>query len=277
MHITILGLGIIGARAATYLAANPNYQITTWNRTPKGTPNEQPDLATAVRDAEVVLLYLKDAPAVREVSSQVFQHAAKSPTLINHSTVDLATTQWLDESCRTHGWDFLDAPFTGSRDAAANAQLVYYVSGPSTVIESMRPVLEHSSKLILPCGDVGQATILKLITNLITACSVEAFAEAFAIGRQHQLPADAIIRAVEANACASPLAKMKLPAIANGDFQPHFSLSNMLKDSQYALQLAETLDTPAIRAVSARMQEMCDAGHGDLDFSALAKAYPDHE
>ena len=60
-----------------------------------------------------------------------------------------------------------------------------------------------------------------------------------------------------------------------GNFEPHFTMANMWKDSRYALALAESsgMDLPAIRAVSERMGAMCEEGCADLDFSALAKAY----
>jgi 3-hydroxyisobutyrate dehydrogenase-like beta-hydroxyacid dehydrogenase len=60
-----------------------------------------------------------------------------------------------------------------------------------------------------------------------------------------------------------------------GNFETHFSLSNMGKDSRYVLALAESagLATPAIQAVSRRMAELCAAGLGDLDYSALAQPY----
>ena len=68
---------------------------------------------------------------------------------------------------------------------------------------------------------------------------------------------------------------MKYPGMIAGDFEPHFTMANMWKDSRYALALAEAsgVDLPAIRAVSERMGEMCEEGCADLDFSALAKAY----
>jgi 3-hydroxyisobutyrate dehydrogenase-like beta-hydroxyacid dehydrogenase len=51
----------------------------------------------------------------------------------------------------------------------------------------------------------------------------------------------------------------------------------MGKDSRYMLDLATSagIHTPAIAAVSARMEELCDAGLGALDYSALVKTYLD--
>ena len=77
------------------------------------------------------------------------------------------------------------------------------------------------------------------------------------------------------NVSASPLTAMKLPTMVAGNFETHFSLSNMSKDSRYMLALADEarVPTPAIRAVSQRMAELCAAGLGDLDYSALAQPY----
>jgi 3-hydroxyisobutyrate dehydrogenase-like beta-hydroxyacid dehydrogenase len=42
-----------------------------------------------------------------------------------------------------------------------------------------------------------------------------------------------------------------------------------------ALAAAAQVETPAIAAVSQRMEELCDMGLGDLDYSVLAKPYLD--
>jgi 3-hydroxyisobutyrate dehydrogenase-like beta-hydroxyacid dehydrogenase len=68
---------------------------------------------------------------------------------------------------------------------------------------------------------------------------------------------------------------MKYPDMLTGNFEPHFTMANMWKDSSYALALAEAagVELPAMKAVSVRMGEMCGNGSADEDFSALIKAY----
>ncbi|MFC7336752.1 NAD(P)-dependent oxidoreductase [Haloferula chungangensis] len=273
MKIAVLGLGIIGSRAAANLRKNPSHRVRCWNRTPRGNEGEVSDLTEAVSEAEVITLYLKDGPAVRDVANQLFRSISRQVTLINHSTVDLASTRWLADECAKRGWNFLDAPFTGSRDAAAEAQLVYYVAGEPELVESFKPLLLETGKAIIPCGDLGRATIIKLVTNLVSACTVQALSEALATAMRHGIEAETFTAAVAGNACGSPLAALKLPTMASADFEPHFSLHNMLKDSRYVLDLAEGLDTPAIQAVSDRMAQLCDSGFADQDYSSLAAPY----
>jgi 3-hydroxyisobutyrate dehydrogenase-like beta-hydroxyacid dehydrogenase len=276
VRTAVLGLGIIGSRAHHRLAA-AGWSVSCWNRTPKGFSGECSAPEDAIAEADVISIYLKDAPALRGIAARIDPHLKPGRIVLNHSTVDLETTLWLEKLCLARGCGFLDAPFTGSKLAADSGQLVYYIGGDPALAAEVDDYLSVTSKSRLACGAVGAATVVKLTTNLISACTVQAMAEALAIATRHGVPADFLIYAVSQNASGSPLAAMKFPAMTAGDYETHFSLANMGKDSRYILALAESagVETPAIAAVSQRMSELCDAGHGDLDYSALAKPYFD--
>jgi 3-hydroxyisobutyrate dehydrogenase/glyoxylate/succinic semialdehyde reductase len=251
------------------------WQVACWNRTPKGLPGEVGTAREAVRDAAILSIYLKDVTAVRDVMSRIADVLAPGKIVLNHATLDLETTLWLARFCIARGCRFLDAPFTGSKVASANGQLLYYIGGDAGLAKELELYLNASGKGQLYCGDVGSATVVKLATNLISACTVQALAESLAITSRFGVSAECLIEAVSLNASSSVLSGMKLPMMAAGDFETHFSLSNMGKDSRYVLALAESagLHTPAIAAVSRRMEELDAEGLGDLDFSALAKPY----
>ena len=134
----LLGLGIIGSRVAARLAAS-GWQVAFWNRTPKGLPGEAPTPEAAVADAEVISIYLKDAPALRAVMARLAPALREGQIVLNHATVDLATTHWLDGLCAERGCRFLDAPFTGSKLAAASGQLVYYTGGDDGLVRLITP------------------------------------------------------------------------------------------------------------------------------------------
>jgi len=276
VRVAVLGLGIIGSRASTRLM-DAGWSVARWNRTPKDLQGEVSSPEQAVDGAAVISIYLKDSPALREVAERIEPYLKTGQTVLNHSTVDLETTLWLDQLCAARGCRFLDVPFTGSKLAADGGQLVYYTGGDAALAAEMDAYLSVTSRERLHCGAVGAATVIKLATNLISACTVQAMAEALAIATRHGVPAGCLIDAVARNVSGSPLAAMKFPTMVAGNFEPHFSLSNMGKDSRYMLALADAagVETPAIAAVSKRMADLCDAGLGGLDYSALAKPYLD--
>ena len=272
--VAVLGLGIVGSRVRERLVG-AGYAVSSWSRTQRGLEGEKATPEEAVADADLVSIYLKDVPMLREVFTLAKTALKQGALVMNHSTIDLPTTLWLAEQCAAKGCDFLDAPFTGSKDAAAAGQLLYYIGGDEELAGKVSDFLAVSSKGSIHCGEVGAATVTKLGTNLISACTVQAMCEALVIARKHGVEPGVFTEAAIRNGSGSALMAMKYPGMLAGDFGPHFTMANMWKDSRYALALAESagVDLPAITAVSARMGEMCERGFSEDDFSALVKAY----
>lgn len=270
----VLGLGIIGSRVADRIGA-AGCEVATWSRSPHGRLDECGTAAEATCDAHRISLFLKDGPAVRGVMEQIGGSLRPGQVVMNHSTIDLATTLWLRDFCQDTGCAFLDAPFTGSKVAAEKGELVYYIGGDDALANQLDDYLALSSRMRLRCGEVGAATVVKLATNLISACSVQAMAEGLALATSCGVSAENFIRAVSVNASSSALAMMKMPAMAAGDYDTHFSLDNMAKDGRYACQLADMggLELPAISAVTKRMSQLCEDGLADMDYSVLGKPY----
>lgn len=276
MNITVFGMGIIGSRCADNWQ-NAGASVTRWNRTPKELPNFVADASDAASTAAVLAFYLKDAHALRSVFEQIRPVLHARHTLLNHSTVDLPTTLWLAEQCAAIGCSFVDAPFTGSKLAAADGKLMYYLAGADADVARAEEILEPTAAAMIRMGATGNATVIKLATNLIAACQVEALSEAFAISRAHGISTEAFTDAITQHGTASALAKMKLPTMLAGDFDTHFSLDNMRKDSVYALELAQQqgLTLPSIETVSQRMTELCEQGLAENDYTALVSPYLD--
>ena len=274
MEISVFGMGIIGSRCAENLEAS-GHKVSRWSRTPRHLPGEVEDVLEAARRSTVLALYLKDKTAVREVVGRIAPVLTSKHLLLNHSTVDLETTLWLDELCRERGCRFVDAPFTGSKVAAGDGKLLYYLAGEDEAIDAAVPVLEPTAAGMLRMGKTGNATVIKLATNLIAACHIQALAEAQALCLRHGIPTDELAAALARHGTASALSAMKIPAMLAADFDTHFSLDNMRKDSVYALELAaaQGLGLPAIEAVSRRMAELCGQGFGDMDYCVLARPY----
>lgn len=272
--VAIFGLGIIGSRVCIHLS-EAGWEVACWSRTRRDLLGEVSSPEMALKGAKLISIYLKDAPAVRHLMERIEPFLTSGQIVLNHATIDLETTLWLAEFCKGKGCEFLDAPFTGSKDAAQKGQLFYYLAGDRALAERMVDYLTITSRGHLYCGEMGTATVVKLATNLISACTVQAMAESLAIATRHGVSASCLMQAVEQNACASTLTAMKFSTMREGTFEPHFSLSNMEKDSRYVMELAaeKGLSTPAIAAVSKCMGELAAQGLGEFDYSVVAQPY----
>ena len=271
-RVGVLGQGIIGSRVAENLR-RAGFEATTWSRTGREGAGAVKSLAEVAEAARVIQIFVRDDAALGEAMEGLSANLTSGHIVLNHATVSPGATRAAAAVCEKAGAGFLDAPFTGSKNAAANGKLVYYIGGDEKLLEAVRPVLEASSTKILPLGGIGEATVLKIVTNLVTAATVEALAEALAITRTQGVAPLRLLEALEANANYSTLVGMKLPTMIGGDFEPHFSVTNMLKDMNFAGALAReaALKTPVLDGTAAVLAQALAAGKGDRDFSAVAE------
>jgi len=271
-RVGLLGLGIIGSRVAENLR-KAGYTVSVWSKTGRDVEGALPSALAVAQDAQVIQLFTRDDAALLDAIRAMQPALTASHVVMNHATVSKAATLEAAALCASTGAAFLDAPFTGSKMAAQNAKLCYYIGGSQDVLEQVRPVLEASSAKIVHLGAIGDAMVLKIVTNLVTGVTVKALAEAAAITKGEGVPLEALKTALESNANYSTLIGMKLPAIISGDFEPHFSLINMLKDADFARTLAagSGLTTPALDCTAEAMRAGVQQGLGDQDFSIIGK------
>ena len=272
--IGVIGLGIIGSRIAENLRRADKH-VYVWSRTPKAEPNFMGSPSEVADNSEAIQIFVSNGEALLEVIERMESVLDRGHLVLNHSTVDLESTRKAAKIVHGTGAGFLDCPFTGSKLAAEKNQLTYYVGGEPQILERAKPLLEITSGEILEVGDVGDATVLKIATNMISAATVQALSEAAAVTETHGVSGEKLMEALELNACCSQLVKMKLPSMLSGDFEPHFSLKNMFKDAQLALALANEskIDIPALSTTASVMFKTIQKGHGEADYSVLAQNY----
>jgi len=273
--VGVIGLGIVGSRVAQNLR-EAKYHTYVWNRTPKPEPNFVASPAEMATLTDTIQIFVKDGPALLEVLEGMLGSLSPKHLILNHSTVHPDHLRQAANLFEKTGAGLLDAPFTGSRDAAAAGKLAYYVAGDSRHIQRAEKLLGVSGAEILPVGRLGNASILKVATNMISASTVQALSESLAVVRSHGLHGRRLLEALAINGCCSELTKMKLPTILEGEYEPHFTVNNMLKDALIGLEMAksEDMQLPTLQSAADAMAKAVDDGHGDLDYSVLAERYP---
>jgi len=272
--VGVVGLGIIGSRVAAALRRD-GHPVFVWSRSPRPEPNFLSSARDVAESADFLQIFVSDGPALLEVIAAMGDSLGESHIVMNHATVSPAETLEAARLVGERGAAFLDAPFTGSRDAAADGQITYYVGGEEVVLEKALPVLEASAKAILHMGSVGSATYVKVATNMISASQVEVLAEALALLHRGGVPLERLREALEYNVANSGVITAKLPLMLAGDFDPRFSVKNMLKDLQIALRSVEGkgIDLPATSATAGALLGAVQAGWAGDDFASLARHY----
>ncbi len=267
-------MGIIGSRVRDVLRRK-GFHVFVWNRTPRPVPNFVGAPVELAEMCDCLQIFVSDDEALDYVIKQLSPGLAARHIVMAHSTVAPSSMTAAAELVEQRGARFVEAPFTGSKDAAEKGELVYYVGGEEGALREARPILEATSKQILEIGAVGQATAIKLATNLVTAATVQAAAEALALVDAVGVPLEKFATAMQGNASNSTALNMKLPKMMERKFDPHFSVKHMLKDMQIAsrLALSHHLELGVCSAAGDRLLEQVQQGHGDEDYSAVIRKY----
>lgn len=271
--VGVIGLGIIGAPIAGHLE-RAGYRVARWNRTPKqGALASPADVAHAAR---VIHLFVADTAAVLEVLDAMGEALTPEHIILCNATIGLQGTLDAARKTASFGASFLDAPFTGTKGAADKAQLLYYIGGDTALLERVRPILEVSGgKGIVPIGKVGDAAVIKVATNVLSAAMVETLSEMAGVVKAAGMAPEVLAHALEFHGIRSGLSDLKLPKILSGDFSPHFYLKHMLKDARLGTDLARQfgMDLPVTEATTAAMETAVEKGWGDEDFAVLARRF----
>ena len=274
IRVGIIGLGIIGSRVAGHLR-EAGFPVAVWNRTPKPEPNFLGSPAEVAEASDIIQLFVADPQAVFAVLDSMGSALTSRHLVVCSSTIGRTATLEAARRVRERGARFLDCPFTGTRGAADKGQLVYYIGGDEETLLAAKPVLEPVSKAIVRIGPVGQAALVKVLTNVIAAASIEVLAETLAVLRAEGIDPAIMTAALEHHGIRSGMIDLKLPKLLSGDYDTHFSLKHMLKDVQFGLDEAAELklDLPATQATAEAMREGMTKGWADLDFACVMKRY----
>jgi 3-hydroxyisobutyrate dehydrogenase-like beta-hydroxyacid dehydrogenase len=274
-NIGVIGLGIIGRGIAGNLRRK-GFPVYVWNRSPRSVPNFVGSPGEVAEICNYIQIFVSDDDALLQTAQQLAEKLTPRHLVLAHSTVAPDSMRAAAEIVDRRKARFVEAPFTGSKTAAEKGELVYYVCGDDAALREARPILEASSKEIIEIGaTIGQASAIKIATNMITAASVQAAAEALALVQALGLPLEKFVEAMRSNASHSTTLAMKLSKIISRDFEPHFSVKHMLKDMQIANQigLSNYLDLGVTAAARDQLLEQMHWGHGDDDYSVVARKY----
>lgn len=273
-NVGVLGLGIIGSRVAENLRGR-GFHVFVWNRNPRPVPNFVGAPAELAEMCDYIQIFVSDDDALIDVVRQMAPALGPRHIVIAHPTVAPHSMRTAADLVERRGARFVEAPFTGSKLGAEKGELVFYVAGDEVALREARPILEASSKEIIEMGQIGQATVVKLATNIVTGASVQALAEGLALINYAGIPAEKFVAALQNNASYSKTLSMKLPKMIDNNFEPHFALKHMLKDMKIASQLglSHHLELAVTTAARDRLLEQEQRGYAEEDFSVIARKY----
>jgi 3-hydroxyisobutyrate dehydrogenase-like beta-hydroxyacid dehydrogenase len=281
MKVSVMGTGIMGSRMAQNLL-KAGHEVMVYNRTKA---NTEPVLdaggaragspAEAASEAEVVITMLPKPDVIEAVaiSDEGFLKSMRPNTIwIDSSTTNPSFARSMAEAAATTEVQFVEAPVAGSKNQAANAELVFFVGADKPALETCRPLFDVMGNKTVHVGPVGQANALKLVINHMLATSMLAFAEGMVLGESLGLSKETLLNTlIGGGVVTAPFIGAKRANIENDTFDVEFPLQWMQKDMAMVAATAFESDVamPLANATKETYQLAKRYGHGEQDFSAI--------
>ena len=275
-----LGMGLLGSNFVRAML-NKGGQVNVWNRTTeKAKALEQygakayEDVAEAVKDADTIHVTLKDDASVDEVLEKAKAGMKPGAIIIDHTTTSAAGAVERTKKWKERGFTYQHAPvFMGPQNALESTGTML-VSGEQEVIKKIEPELSKMTGKVMNFGDeAGKAAGMKLVGNLFLMALTSGISDALALGKAEGIAAKDVAGLLEAwNPAAMVPARLK--KITEGNFeQPSWELNMARKDARLMMEGAKKGGTHlfVIPAVAEQMDKWIDKGHGNNDWTIIAK------
>lgn len=280
MKIGFIGLGNMGIPMVKNLV-KAGYEVTVYNRTKEKALALQSEINVKVADApidllvdaDVIISMLTNDAAVKEVytgDSGILKSRSEKPTiLIDMSTVSPMTTKELASIALENGFEYLDAPVSGSVKPATDGELVIMVGGKQTAFNQVEPIFAALGKSATLLGENGSGNIAKLAINLFLGITIQGLSEAVLLAAENGIQPDALLPLINSGAIGSGITKIKTENIINNDYKAAFALKLLRKDLGLAEQMG--MHTPAGLAVANTFAQAMEDGFGEDDMVAVYK------
>ncbi|MCP3177203.1 MAG: NAD(P)-dependent oxidoreductase [Desulfuromonadales bacterium] len=281
-EVGFVGLGTVGKHMAINLLKG-NYNLTVFDnnadavnelekRGAKGASSAME--AAKGKDLVIVILPEKEEwEAALSAETGFLKGIDPGTILVDMGTHSLETTMELAEEAASRRVMFLEAPVWGTKEHAANGLLTILTGGDPTLLGRCREPFSFFALNVIHVGEIGSATRMKFVVNLVQAQLVEGLAEGLVFGEKLGFSADRILEVLDSGGVASPLLHSKGRSIARGDFSRNLALKYVFEGLQIVKDVADkaNLELPANDAVLKVYEQAVKDGRGEEDFSAVIK------
>ena len=253
MKIGFIGLGNVGGKLAGSLLRN-NFDLTVRDLDESIT-NSLKDLGAKVAKspkdlAEQTDLIITSLPSP-EVSAEVMESEdgiinglSENKIWLEMSTTDENEIKRLGKKVIEKKAIPMDGPVSGGCHRAATGNIAIFVGGDRKAFEKILPVLTIMGRKVLHTGELGSASVLKVITNYLASVHLVALGEAWTVARKSNLDLVKTYKGIAISSGNSFVHETESQVILNGSYNINFTMDLVLKDTGLFDSLAKKLNAP---------------------------------
>ena len=205
------------------------------------------DVAGVCRGADVVITALPSPAVSRKVvegPGGVLESLAPGGVWIEMSTTDFEDLKRLQSEATLRGINVLECPVTGGVHLANSGEITVLVGGDEEVYKRVEPLLQAMGGQIIYMGKLGNASVVKVVTNMLAFIHLVAAAEAMMVPAKYGVDPDATYRAIRASSGNSFVHETESKLILSGSYNVKFTMDLACKDLGLVNNIAEKIGVP---------------------------------
>jgi len=252
MKIGFIGLGNVGGKLAGSLLRN-KFDLTVRDLDENLT-NEFKNLGAKVASsakelAEQVDLIITCLPSpkicadVMEGKNGVLESITQDKIWLEMSTTDEAEIKRIGKKVIEKNGIPLDGPVSGGCHRAATGNIAIFVGGNREAFERILSALTVMGRKVLHTGELGSATVLKVITNYLASVHLVALGEAWTVAKKSNLDLAKAYKGIAVSSGNSFVHETESQVILNGSYNINFTMDLVLKDTGLFNDLAKKLNS----------------------------------
>ena len=253
MKVGFIGLGNVGGKLAGSLLRN-KFDLTVRdldeNLTKPFVEQGAKFANTAKELAEKVDLIITCLPSpeicseVMEGSDGILSGLSENKIWLEMSTTDEAEVKRIGQRVIEKKAIPLDGPVSGGCHRAATGNIAIFVGGEREAFNKILPALTVMGRKILHTGELGSASVLKVITNYLASVHLVALGEAWTVAKKSNLDLTKAYKGIAVSSGNSFVHETESQVILNGSYNINFTMDLVLKDTGLFDELAKKLNAP---------------------------------
>ena len=253
MKIGFIGLGNVGGKLANNLIksryklivrdldAKLSRKFKTKGAVIASSPKE------LAENSDIVITCLPSPKACSKVMTAkngVLEGLSKNKIWLEMSTTDQSEVKRIGIMVKKKGSHALDVPVSGGCHRAATGNISIFAGGDKKIFKKILPVLKCMGRKILYTGELGTASILKVITNYLASVHLAALGEAWTVAKKSKLNLNKVYKGIAASSGNSFVHETESQVILNGSYNINFTMDLVKKDMKLINDLSKKLKTP---------------------------------
>lgn len=274
MKIGFIGLGNVGTKLSGSLIRNGhdvtvhdlNADLVSAKVSQGATAGEGP--AQMMRDCEVVITCLPSPAACDAVLQDMLPEVREGKIWMEMSTTDQAEAIRLGNLVIAAGGAAVDCPVSGGCHRADTGNISIFAGCDRATFDRILPLLTTLGRRVLHTGELGSASMLKVLTNYLATVHLVANAEALVVAKAAGMDLNTTYEAIAISSGNSFSHVTESQVILNGSRDISFTMDLVKKDIGLFQKIAERNEVPLeVSPLICKIFEDGIARYGDRELS----------